>query len=129
MSDAFPPAQQACRDEIVRVGASLFLRGYAHSTAGNISLRLDASQGGGFLITPTDACLGHLRPEALAWVGEDGHQRGGERAGRHPGLARALLLEQHRLFRKQTDICGLCIDMHFGKSWHNRHTGQNSCQG
>ena len=90
MSDAIPPAQQACRDEIVRVGASLFLRGYAHSTAGNISLRLDASQGGGFLITPTDACLGHLRPEALAWVGEDGHQRGGERASKTLALHRHI---------------------------------------
>lgn len=90
MSDAIPPSQQACRDEIVRVGASLFLRGYAHSTAGNISLRLDASQGGGFLITPTDACLGHLSPEALAWVGEDGRQRGGERASKTLALHRQI---------------------------------------
>ena len=50
------------REEICRVGASLFARGYVHATAGNISVRLDASQGGGFLITPTDACLGRLDP-------------------------------------------------------------------
>lgn len=85
-----PTAQQACRDRIVRVGASLFQRGYAHSTAGNISLRLDESQGGGFLITPTDACLGQLNPEALAWVGEDGQPRGGERASKTLALHRRI---------------------------------------
>ena len=44
------------REEICRVGRSLFERGYVHATAGNISVRLDD----GFLITPTDACLGWL---------------------------------------------------------------------
>ena len=50
------------REEICRVGRSLFERGYVHATAGNISVRLDD----GFLITPTDACLGHLDPGRLA---------------------------------------------------------------
>ncbi len=40
------------REEICRVGQSLFDRGYVHATAGNISVRLED----GFLITPTDAC-------------------------------------------------------------------------
>ena len=52
------------RQEICRVGRSLFERGYIHSTAGNISVRLDD----GFLITPTDACLGFLDPATLARV-------------------------------------------------------------
>jgi ribulose-5-phosphate 4-epimerase/fuculose-1-phosphate aldolase len=46
-------AVAALREEICRVGASLFARGYVHATAGNISARLPD---GGFLITPTDAC-------------------------------------------------------------------------
>ncbi|SCK61933.1 Ribulose-5-phosphate 4-epimerase/Fuculose-1-phosphate aldolase [Variovorax sp. HW608] len=50
------------REEICRIGRSLFERGYVHATAGNISVRLDD----GFLITPTDACLGHLDPGRLA---------------------------------------------------------------
>ena len=54
------------REEICRVGRSLFERGYVHATAGNISVRLNASDGGGFLITPTDACLGFLDPARLA---------------------------------------------------------------
>ena len=59
--NAWPIEQDRLRAEIVRVGASLFQRGYVHSSAGNISVRLDDAQGGGFLITPTDACLGFLR--------------------------------------------------------------------
>ena len=53
------------RDEICRIGESLFARGYVHATAGNISVRLDD---GTFLITPTDACLGRLDPARIAKV-------------------------------------------------------------
>ena len=52
------------RREICRVGLSLFERGLVHASAGNISVRLPDAQG--FLITPTDACLGFLEPDQLA---------------------------------------------------------------
>ncbi len=52
--------------EICRVGKSLFDRGYVHATAGNISVRLNDEEGGGFLITPTDACLGFLDPARIS---------------------------------------------------------------
>ncbi|MFN5447194.1 MAG: class II aldolase/adducin family protein, partial [bacterium] len=58
------------RDEICRVGKSLFDRGYAHSTAANISVRTEH----GFLITPSDACLGFLQPEQIALVDFHGKQ-------------------------------------------------------
>jgi ribulose-5-phosphate 4-epimerase/fuculose-1-phosphate aldolase len=87
---AWPEAQNAVRAEIVRVGASLFQRGYVHSTAGNISLRLSAAQGDGFLITPTDACLGFLDPAQLAWVDRSGTQRSGERASKTLALHRRI---------------------------------------
>ena len=51
------------REEICRVGKSLFDRGYVHASAGNISVRLDD----GFLITPTDACLGFEETKALLY--------------------------------------------------------------
>jgi 3-dehydro-4-phosphotetronate decarboxylase len=60
----------AAREEICRIGRSLFERGYVHASAGNISVRLP--DGAGFLITPTDACLGFLQPEALAQVDSNG---------------------------------------------------------
>ncbi|HQS32418.1 MAG: aldolase [Polaromonas sp. 39-63-203] len=66
------------RDEICRVGRSLFERGYVHASAGNISVRLDD----GFLITPTDACLGFLDPAQLARVDAHGRQTSGERASK-----------------------------------------------
>jgi ribulose-5-phosphate 4-epimerase/fuculose-1-phosphate aldolase len=66
------------REEICRAGRSLFERGYVHATAGNISVRLDD----GFLITPTDACLGFLDPARLARLDANGRQTGGDRASK-----------------------------------------------
>ena len=75
------------RDEICRVGASLFARGYVHATAGNISVRL---HDGDFLITPTDACLGHLEPARLAKVNADGLQLSGDKASKTIALHREI---------------------------------------
>ena len=66
------------REEICRVGESLFARGYVHATAGNISVRLDEREGGGYLVTPTDACLGCLDPSRLAHLDADGRPIGGD---------------------------------------------------
>ena len=74
--------ENQAREEICRVGRSLFERGYVHATAGNISVRLDASQGGGFLITPTDACLGFLDPARLARLDDQARQTSGDRASK-----------------------------------------------
>ena len=74
------------RNEICRVGRSLFERGYVHATAGNISVRL----ADGYLITPTDACLGFLEPESLAKVDHNGVQVGGERASKTLALHRKI---------------------------------------
>jgi ribulose-5-phosphate 4-epimerase/fuculose-1-phosphate aldolase len=78
------------RDEICRVGRSLFERGYAHATAGNISVRLDESEGGGYLITPTDACLGFLEPRRLARVDSEGRHLGGDAASKTIALHVAI---------------------------------------
>ncbi|WP_298930017.1 aldolase [uncultured Ramlibacter sp.] len=74
------------REEICRVGKSLFDRGYVHATAGNISVRLDD----GFLITPTDACLGFLDPAKLARLDASGQQLSGERASKTIALHTAI---------------------------------------
>ena len=78
--------EAALRDEICRVGRSLFERGYVHATAGNISVRLDD----GFLITPTDACLGNLDPARLARLDAEGRQTGGDRASKTLALHRRI---------------------------------------
>jgi ribulose-5-phosphate 4-epimerase/fuculose-1-phosphate aldolase len=83
--------ESAAREEICRVGRSLFERGYVHATAGNISVRL----ADGFLITPTDACLGFLDPATLAKVDAQGRQAGGDPASKtlrlHSGIYGAAM--------------------------------------
>jgi ribulose-5-phosphate 4-epimerase/fuculose-1-phosphate aldolase len=74
------------RAEICRVGRSLFDRGYVHATAGNISVRLED----GFLISPTDACLGNLDPERLARLDSNGVQASGDRASKTMALHRRI---------------------------------------
>ena len=79
-------SENQAREEICRVGKSLFDRGYVHATAGNISVKLDD----GFLITPTDACLGFLDPAKLAKLDNDLQQISGDRASKtialHAGI-------------------------------------------
>jgi ribulose-5-phosphate 4-epimerase/fuculose-1-phosphate aldolase len=77
----------ALREAICRVGASLHARGYAHASAGNISVRLPD---GGFIITPTDACLGALDPARLAAIDVHGVQTGGDRASKTLALHRRI---------------------------------------
>jgi len=77
---------EALRAEVCRVGASLYARGYVHASAGNISVRT----GDGYLITPTDACLGALDAARLAQVNAQGEQTGGDRASKTLALHRAI---------------------------------------
>ncbi|MFG0227670.1 aldolase [Achromobacter sp. 413638] len=77
------------REEICTVGASLYNRGYTVGAAGNISARLDD----GWLITPTDACLGRLDPAALSKVDAAGNWVSGAKPSKtlalHQGIYRA----------------------------------------
>ena len=82
------PTDAALRTELCRVGRSLYDRGYAHASAGNISVRLPGDAG--FLITPTDACLGLLEPAALAHVDALGVQRSGAAASKTLALHRSI---------------------------------------
>jgi ribulose-5-phosphate 4-epimerase/fuculose-1-phosphate aldolase len=85
--------EDALRVAICRAGASLFERGYVHATAGNISARLDD----GFLITPTDACLGFLDPGRLARVASDGAHVSGDRPSKTLALHRRIYEAQAAL--------------------------------
>src|SRR5580704_17629440 len=57
------------REEICRLGRSLFERGLTPGSSGNISVKLDD---GGWLVTPTNASLGFLDPARLSRLGADG---------------------------------------------------------
>ena len=74
------------REEICTVGASLYQRGYTVGSAGNISARLDD----GWLITPTDACLGRLDPAEIAKVDAHGHAVSGGKPSKTLALHRGI---------------------------------------
>lgn len=63
------------RDEICRVGASLFDRGLTAGSSGNISVRLPE---GGWLMTPTNASLGALDPGRLSRLDATGRLMSGD---------------------------------------------------
>lgn len=78
--------EAALREEICDVGRSLYQRGYTVGSAGNISARIDD----GWLITPTDACLGRLDPAAIAKVNLAGEWVSGDKPSKTLALHRQV---------------------------------------
>jgi len=62
------------REQISLFGKSLFDRGLTMGSSGNISVRVDD----GWLLTPTNACLGRLDPAAIAKLDHDGTHISGD---------------------------------------------------
>jgi len=83
--------EQQLREEICQIGAHLFHRGYTTGTAGNISARL----ADGWLITPTDACLGTLRPERIAKVSQQDEWLSGDKPSK-------TLLLHRQIYQRNT---------------------------
>ncbi|MCI0997040.1 aldolase [Pseudomonas corrugata] len=78
--------ESTLREEICEVGLSLYQRGYTVGSAGNISARLDD----GWLITPTDVCLGRLDPAAIAKVNAAGDWVSGHKPSKTLALHRQV---------------------------------------
>ncbi|GAB6408516.1 3-oxo-tetronate 4-phosphate decarboxylase [Pseudomonas sp. MHK4] len=78
--------ENALREEICDVGGLLYSRGYTVGSAGNISARLDD----GWLITPTDACLGRLDPAAISKVNLAGEWVSGDKPSKTLALHRQV---------------------------------------
>ncbi|MBL8355029.1 MAG: aldolase [Delftia acidovorans] len=74
------------REQICATGASLYQRGYTVGAAGNISARLHD----GWLITPTDACLGRLDPAELSKVDGGGQWVSGAKPSKTLVLHRGI---------------------------------------
>jgi ribulose-5-phosphate 4-epimerase/fuculose-1-phosphate aldolase len=62
--------EKQLREQMAQIGKSLYDRGIAHGSAGNISVRL---ADGYWLLTPTNSCLGRLDPAQISKL--DGHGR------------------------------------------------------
>jgi len=74
------------RDLLVARGRSLYDRGYAHGSSGNLSARV----ADGILITPTGSSLGRLAPEAIAKVDEAGRHVAGDKPSKEAFLHLAM---------------------------------------
>jgi ribulose-5-phosphate 4-epimerase/fuculose-1-phosphate aldolase len=61
-------AEQRARERLCEIGRSLYARGLTAGSSGNLSVQLDD----GWLLTPTNVCLGELDPARLSKVGFDG---------------------------------------------------------
>ncbi len=66
--------ETALRDEICRLARSLFERGLTVGSSGNLSARLPD----GFLMTPTNSCLGFLDPDRLSKLDRSGAHVAGD---------------------------------------------------
>ena len=75
MNSSIQHAQNLARDEIAKVGKSLFDRGLTFGSTGNISVRLAE---GGWLMTPTNASMGALDPARLSVFDANGRHVGGD---------------------------------------------------
>jgi 3-dehydro-4-phosphotetronate decarboxylase len=67
-------SEQAIREAIVRRSRSLFERRFTVGSSGNISVRLDD----GYIVTPTNSCLGFLEPERLSRLDASGTHVAGD---------------------------------------------------
>jgi ribulose-5-phosphate 4-epimerase/fuculose-1-phosphate aldolase len=62
------------REQIAELGKSLYDRGLAHASAGNISVKLAE----GYLLTPTNSCLGRLDPAKISRLDGNGKRVSGD---------------------------------------------------
>ena len=80
-------SQSRLREDICRLGKSLFDRGYTHGSSGNISVVLDD---GGMIVTPTDSSLGALDPATLTLLDREGRLIDGAKPTKELPLHSAL---------------------------------------
>ncbi|MDP3415893.1 aldolase [Falsiroseomonas sp.] len=80
-------SEDAARTQLAELARSLFDRGYSVGTAGNISVRLPD----GYLMTPTNSCLGRLDPARISKLGPDWAHLSGDKPSKEVFLHRAVL--------------------------------------
>ncbi|HET9664218.1 MAG TPA: 3-oxo-tetronate 4-phosphate decarboxylase [Burkholderiales bacterium] len=82
--------ENALREQMVEVGRSLYQRGLAHGSAGNISVRLSD----GWLMTPTNSCLGRLDPARISRLDAYGALMSGDKPSKETFLHIAMYRER-----------------------------------
>jgi ribulose-5-phosphate 4-epimerase/fuculose-1-phosphate aldolase len=92
--------EAATRALLVSLSASLFARGFAVGSAGNISVRL----ADGFLITPTNSSLGRLVPDRLSKLDADFAHVSGDKPSKEVFM--------HRAFYRARPSVGAVVHLH-----------------
>lgn len=82
--------ESALRERIAQIGKSLYDRGLAHGSAGNISAKLDD----GWLMTPTNSCLGRLDPARISRLDAGGRLVSGDQPSKETFLHLAMYRER-----------------------------------
>jgi ribulose-5-phosphate 4-epimerase/fuculose-1-phosphate aldolase len=79
--------EQDLREALCEHGRLLFGRGFSVGSAGNISVRLPD----GYLITPTNSCLGRLKPERISRLDAAWRHVAGAKPSKEVFMHRAVL--------------------------------------
>lgn len=78
------------REAIATIGKSLYDRGLAHGSAGNISVKLSD----GWLMTPTNSCMGRLDPARISRLDANGKLLSGDKPSKEAFLHVAMYRER-----------------------------------
>lgn len=89
------------REQIAELGKSLYDRGLAHGSAGNISARLTD---GSWLLTPTNSCLGRLDPAKISRLDGNGKLLSGDPPSKESFL--------HLAMYEERAIAGAVVHLH-----------------
>ena len=82
--------ENVMRDAIARFGKSMFDRGLTAGSSGNISMRTED----GWLLTPTNACLGDLDPARISRMDWNGRLISGDPPSKEAPLHLAMYRER-----------------------------------
>jgi ribulose-5-phosphate 4-epimerase/fuculose-1-phosphate aldolase len=88
------------REHIAMLGKSLYDRGLAHGSAGNISVKL----ADGWLMTPTNSCMGRLDPARISKLDSSGKLVAGDKPSKETFL--------HIAMYEQRASCGAVVHLH-----------------
>jgi ribulose-5-phosphate 4-epimerase/fuculose-1-phosphate aldolase len=82
--------ENTLREHIAMLGKSLYDRGLAHGSAGNISVKLPD----GWLMTPTNSCMGRLDPARISRLDASGRLVSGDKPSKETFLHIAMYQER-----------------------------------
>jgi ribulose-5-phosphate 4-epimerase/fuculose-1-phosphate aldolase len=109
MSGLMHAEENRQREKIALLSRSLYERGLTAGSSGNISVRLDD----GWLLTPTNACLGSLDPARIAKLDWEGRSLAGDAPSKEAFLHRAMF--------EQRPQAGAIVHL------HSTHSAAVSC--